>query len=248
MKLDDGDHIVGVSICNADNDVLLTTALGRCIRFAVDEVRVFAGRESDGVRGVRLGEDDRVMSMAILRQVDSTPEERRAYMKHAIAMRKAKGEAGDEAEAVDDADIAEEIGEADLTSERIAQLEAAEQFILTADSGGFGKRTSAYDYRRTGRGGQGLIAHDMARGGHLVAAFPVEHGDQLMMVSDQGQIIRAPVDEIRIAGRNTRGVILFRTAEGEHVVSVERLEGDGEDGDVAVEAPDSEAAPDDDAA
>ncbi len=241
MKLDEGDHIIGVSICNADNDVLLTTALGRCIRFAVDEVRVFAGRESTGVRGIRLADDDKVMSLAILRQVDSTPEERRAYMKHAIAMRKAKGEASDEAETVDDADTADEAGEADLTQERIAQLDAAEQFILTADSGGFGKRTSAYDYRRTGRGGQGLIAHDMARGGHLVAAFPVEHGDQLMMVSDQGQIIRAPVDEIRIAGRNTRGVILFRTAENEHVVSVERLEGDGEDGDVAVQAGNSSA-------
>jgi DNA gyrase subunit A len=239
MKLDEGDHIVGVSICNADQDVLLTTAGGRCIRFSVDEVRVFAGRESTGVRGVRLGEDDKVMSMAILRQVASTPEERRAYMKYAVALRRAKGEAGDEVEAVEDADAAEDAVEADLTAERIAQLEGAEEFILTVDSGGFGKRTSAYDYRRTGRGGQGLLAHDMARGGHLVAAFPVEHGDQLMMVSDQGKIIRAPVDEIRIAGRNTRGVILFRTAENEHVVSVERLEGDGEDGDVAVDGPDT---------
>ena len=223
MKLDEGDHIVGVSICTADQDVLLTTALGRCIRFSVDEVRVFAGRDSTGVRGVRLAEGDRVMSMAILRQVDSTPEERRAYMRYATALRRAKGEAMDEAEAPA-ADEADEGGpDTDLTSERIAQLEAAEQFILTADSEGYGKRTSAYDYRRTGRGGQGLIAHDMSRGGHLVGAFPVEHGDELMMVSDQGQIIRAPVDDIRIAGRNTRGVILFRTAENEHVVSVERL-------------------------
>ncbi len=230
MKLDEGDHIVGVQICSADQNVLLTTALGRCIRFAVDEVRVFAGRESTGVRGVRLAEGDRVISMAILRQVDSTPEERRAYMKYATALRKAKGEALDEAESAPADDIEDAGGEADLTPERIAQLEAAEEFILTADSEGFGKRTSAYDYRRTGRGGQGLIAHDMSRGGHLVGAFPVEHGDGLMMVSDQGQIIRAPVDDIRIAGRNTRGVILFRTAEGEHVVSVERLaEADGGD-------------------
>jgi DNA gyrase subunit A len=125
--------------------------------------------------------------------------------------------------------------EASLSEERRVELGAAEQFILTADSEGYGKRTSAFEYRRTGRGGQGLLAHDLARGGHVVALFPVEHGDQLMMVSDQGQIIRAPVDKIRIAGRNTRGVILFRTGEGEHVVSVERLEGDGEDGDVAVE-------------
>ncbi|MDB5458549.1 MAG: gyrA, partial [Caulobacteraceae bacterium] len=241
MKLDEGDHIVGVSICNADNDVLLTTALGRCIRFGVEEVRVFAGRESDGVRGVRLGEDDRVMSMAILRQVGSTPEERRAYMKLAAAQRRATGEAVDDAGAPADDEDAAEGAETSLSTERFAELGAAEEFILTADSEGFGKRTSAFEYRRTGRGGQGLIAHDMARGGHIVAAFPVEHGDQLMMVSDQGQIIRAPVDEIRIAGRNTRGVILFRTAEGEHVVSVERLEGDGEDGDVAVDAEDNSA-------
>ncbi len=238
MKLDEGDHIVGVSICSADQDVLLTTALGRCIRFSVDEVRVFAGRDSTGVRGVRLADADRVMSMAILRQVDSTPEERRAYMKYATALRRAKGEALDEAE-TPTPDETEDAGpDTDLTSERIAQLEAAEQFILTADSEGFGKRTSAYDYRRTGRGGQGLIAHDMSRGGHLVAAFPVEPGDELMMVSDQGKIIRAPVQDIRIAGRNTRGVILFRTAENEHVVSVERLaeaegsdDAEGSDGD-----------------
>jgi DNA gyrase subunit A len=227
MKLDEGDHIVGVAICSADLDVLLTTALGRCIRFAVDEVRVFAGRDSTGVRGVKLGDGDRVISMAILRQVQSTPDERRAYMKYATALRKAKGEALDEAEPADDADEAGVDVDADLTPERIAQLEAAEEFILTADADGYGKRTSAYDYRQTGRGGQGLIAHDMSRGGHLVGAFPVEHGDELMMVSDQGQIIRAPVDDIRIASRNTRGVILFRTGEGEHVVSVERLEGEG---------------------
>jgi DNA gyrase subunit A len=204
----------------------------------VDEVRVFAGRDSTGVRGVRLAGGDKVMSMAILRQVAANPDERRAYMKYATALRKAKGEAveGEEAPAPDEA---EEGGDdANLTPERIAQLEAAEQFILTADSEGFGKRTSAYDYRRTGRGGQGLTAHDMSRGGHLVAAFPVEHGDEIMMVSDQGQIIRAPVDQIRIAGRATRGVILFRTAQDEHVVSVEHLEAaaeaadDGEVGDV----------------
>ena len=234
MKLDEGDHIVGVSICTADQDVLLTTALGRCIRFAVDEVRVFAGRDSTGVRGVRLADGDRVMSMAILRQVGSTPEERRAYMKQAAALRRATGEALDDAGTPDDEEVGD-VAEAALSPERFVELGAAEQFILTADSEGFGKRTSAYEYRRTGRGGQGLIAHDMARGGHLVASFPVETGDELMMVSDQGQIIRAPVGEIRIAGRNTRGVILFRTAEGEHVVSVEHLEASGEDGDAAGE-------------
>jgi DNA gyrase subunit A len=239
MKLDEGDHIVGVSICNAEQDVLLTTALGRCIRFAVDEVRVFAGRESSGVRGVKLGDGDRVISMAILRQVQSTPDERRAYMKHATALRRAKGEAVEEAEPAEDAEDAGE--DANLSSERFAQLEAAEQFILTADSEGYGKRTSAYDYRQTGRGGQGLIAHDLARGGHVVGAFPVDQGDELMMVSSQGQIIRAPVDDIRIASRNTRGVILFRTGDGERVVSVERLE--GESSEAADSSGDPPAAP-----
>jgi DNA gyrase subunit A len=231
MKLDEDDHIVGVQMCTAAQDVLLTTALGRCIRFAVDEVRVFAGRDSTGVRGIRLAEGDKVMSMAILRQVDATPDERRAYMKYATALRRAKGEAAEDADVAQADDVEDGAGEADLSGERIAQLEAAEQFILTADSEGFGKRTSAYDYRRTGRGGQGLTAHDMSRGGHLVAAFPVEQGDEIMMVSDQGQIIRAPVDQIRIAARATRGVILFRTAEGEHVVSVEHLEASGDASD-----------------
>jgi DNA gyrase subunit A len=228
MKLDEGDDIVGVHMCTADQDVLLTTALGRCIRFAVDEVRVFAGRDSTGVRGIRLAAGDKVMSMAVLRQVDATPDERRAYMKHATALRKAKGEAAEDGDAAHADDAEEGGGEADLSGERIAQLEAAEQFILTADAEGYGKRTSAYDYRRTGRGGQGLTAHDMSRGGHLVAAFPVEPDDEIMMVSDQGQIIRMPVDAIRIAGRATRGVILFRTGEGEQVVSVEHLEASGE--------------------
>ncbi len=217
-----------MSICTADQDVLLTTALGRCIRFSVDEVRVFAGRDSTGVRGVRLAETDKVMSMAILDQVDATPDERRAYMKRATALRRAMGQAADDADAPPADDGEDAGGEADLSAERIAQLEAAEQFILTADSEGFGKRTSAYDYRRTGRGGQGLTAHDMSRGGRLVAAFPVQQGDELMMVSDQGQIIRLPVDNIRIASRATRGVILFRTAENEHVVSVEHIENTGE--------------------
>ena len=235
MKLDEGDHIIGVSICTAVQDVLLTTALGRCIRFSVDEVRVFAGRDSTGVRGIRLADGDKVMSMAILDQVDATPDERRAYIKRATALRRSTGEAADEVDAPVDDDEAEEGEAQQLSQDRFIALGAAEQFILTADTEGYGKRTSAYDYRRTGRGGQGLTAHDMSRGGRLVAAFPVEHGDELMMVSDQGQIIRMPVDNIRIAGRATRGVILFRTAEGEHVVSVEHLEASGE---ASGEAPD----------
>ena len=230
MKLDEGDAIIGVALCQASDDVLLTSALGRCIRFPVDDVRVFAGRESTGVRGLRLAKDDTVISMAILRSVEATPDERGAYLKHAAAMRRATGDVVDEESVADEpADEAEEAGaEVALSVERIGQLAAAEQFVLTVSSEGFGKRTSAYDYRRSGRGGQGLIAHDLTRrGGRLVASFPVEDSDEILLVSDQGQLIRVPVDQIRIAGRNTQGVTIFRKADDEHVVSVERIEGNG---------------------
>ena len=228
MKLDDGDSIVGVGLCTAAEDVLLTTALGRCIRFSVDDVRVFAGRESTGVRGIRLGDDDTVISMAVLHGVDATPAERTGYLKHASAMRSAGP--GDDADAVtpSEDDEEESVGtEGDnLSPERLAALEAAQEFVLTVSSEGFGKRSSAYDYRRTGRGGQGLIAHDLSRrGGRLVASFPVEDADEILLVTDQGQLIRVPVKQIRTAGRNTQGVTIFRTADNEHVVSVDRLEG-----------------------
>ncbi len=225
MKLDEGDSIVGVGICMPDqNDILLTTSVGRCIRFAVDEVRVFAGRDSTGVRGIRLADGDSVISMAILNAVDATPAERVAYLKRQRALLRAQN--GD-----DDADapaVEEDVEEADdnieLSNERFVQLGAAEEYILTLSSEGLGKRSSAYDYRRTGRGGQGLLAHDLSRkGGRLAAAFPVTEGDEILLVTDQGQLIRVPVGQIRIAARNTQGVIVFRTGENEHVVSVERL-------------------------
>ncbi|HEV2531685.1 DNA gyrase subunit A [Phenylobacterium sp.] len=235
MKLDEGDSIVGVAVCNAQvNDVLLTTALGRCIRFAVEEVRVFAGRDSTGVRGIRLAAGDSVISMAILRAVQATPEERAAYVKHARAMARAADGAtddGEEAAAEDDAEVTDAIS---LPTERIAELGGAEEIILTVSTEGFGKRTSAYEFRRTGRGGQGLLAQDLTkRGGKLAGSFPVDEGDQLLLVSDQGQLIRVPVNQVRLAGRNTQGVIIFRKHEDEHVVSVERLPDQGEDdGDV----------------
>lgn len=243
MKLDEGDAIVGVGVCNAQaNDILLTTALGRAIRFAVDEVRVFAGRDSTGVRGVRLAEGDSVISMAILRSVAATAEERAAYVKHANAMRRAAAGEGDEVEDVaapeDDEDAA---GEAALSPERIAELGAAEEVILTVSTEGYGKRTSAYEFRRTGRGGQGLLAQDLTkRGGRLAASFPVEDSDQILLVTDQGQLIRTPVSQVRMVGRNTSGVIIFRTGKDEHVVSVERLADTGEDDAAEPEAPSAE--------
>jgi DNA gyrase subunit A len=244
MKLDEGDSIVGVGVCNAgENDILLTTALGRCIRFATEEVRVFAGRDSTGVRGIRLAEGDSVISMAILRSVPATPDERSAYVKHANAMRRAVTGEGDDVEDVAAPDDEEETaGDAALSPERIAELGAAEEVILTVSTEGYGKRTSAYEFRRTGRGGQGLLAQDLTkRGGRLAASFPVEDSDQILLVTDQGQLIRTPVEQVRMVGRNTSGVIIFRTSAEEHVVSVERLADSGEDeeGDDGLEAPEA---------
>ena len=242
MKLDAGDGIVGVGLCTVDHDVLLTTALGQCIRFGVDDVRVFAGRESTGVRGIRLSEADQVISMAILLHLGISAAEQRAYLKYAKAMRAVTGEAVDEAEVAvadepeSDAAGAEE-GEAVLTLEQISALGAQEQFILTLSDTGYGKRSSSFEYRVTGRGGKGLVAHDLSkRGGKVVASFPVEDGDEIVLVTDQGQLIRCPVAEIRIAARNTQGVTIFRTADDERVVSVERLaEGDKGDDDTGSE-------------
>jgi DNA gyrase subunit A len=245
MKLEEGDSIIGVALCQAADDVLLTTAVGRCIRFPVDDVRVFAGRESTGVRGIRLPDGDSVISMAILRAVPASPAEREAYLKHANAVRNAATADGGEPDepAAPEEDVEAPEGQVSLGVERIAELGAAEEFVLTVSSEGFGKRTSAYDYRRTGRGGQGLIAHDLTkRGGRLVASFPVEESDELLLVSDQGQLIRVRVAQVRIAARNTQGVTIFRKAEDEHVVSVERVEGGAEADD---DAPDDVEAPGD---
>ena len=232
MKLEDGDSMVGVALCTADDDVMLTTALGRAIRFKADDVRVFKGRDSTGVRGVRLQAGDEVISMAVLGRVDATPEERAAYIKHANAMRRAaQGEADDETTAVVEDDGDEAAGDAVLSVERIAELGAAEQFILTITETGFGKRSSAYEYRRTGRGGQGLTAHGLGgrAGDRLAASFPVEDSDDLLLVTSGGQMIRTRVDQIRVVGRTSQGVTVFRTADGEKVVSVERLPDSGED-------------------
>ena len=230
MKLEEeGDRIIGVQICREDEDVLLTTAQGMCIRFPVDTVRVFAGRTSTGVRGIKLDKGNHVISMAILRHVETTSEEAKAYLKHAAAMRRAAGEAdADEPEDAETPDVA-------ISQERIAELGAREQFILTVTENGYGKRTASYEYRTSGRGGKGIIAiQTSSRNGPVVAAFPVEDSDQIMLVTDGGQLIRTPVDGIRIAGRNTQGVTIFRTREDENVVSVGRIEdvdGDEEEGE-----------------
>jgi len=238
MKLEEeGDEILNVETCTERDDVLLTTALGQCIRFPVDDVRVFAGRNSVGVRGITLGNGDRIISMAIVGHVDAEPWERAAYLKRSAAERRASG--------VDEEDIAlvgEEVGEVgDLSDERYLELGSQEQFVLTVSQKGYGKRSSSYDFRTSGRGGKGIRATDTSKTGEigeLVAAFPVEEKDQLMLVSDGGQLIRVPVDGIRIASRATKGVTIFSTAKDEKVVSVERIsepEGDEDAEDVAEE-------------
>jgi DNA gyrase subunit A len=233
MKLDEGDGIVSVQLCSEKDDVLLTTALGQAIRFEVTDVRVFAGRDSTGVRGIRLAEGDEVISMGILRHMDVTSEEARAYLKHAAAMRRAA--TGEEEEISDDEE--EAVAEAALSAERIAELGAAEEFIFTVADDGMGKRSSAYDYRVTGRGGKGLVAQNIwgrdKKGGpvkKVAQSFPVGDGDEVMLVTDGGQLIRTPVDQIRIAGRSTAGVWVLRTGDGERVVSAARLVDDGEGG------------------
>jgi DNA gyrase subunit A len=226
MKLDEGDSIVDVQICTENDDVLLTSAAGQCIRFPVDDVRVFSGRTSMGVRGINLADGDKLISQSILRHVEASAEERAAYLKRANAVRRGGSGEGEE----NGGDGEEATGAIELGQERYAQLSAAEQFVLTISEKGFGKRTSSYEYRTTNRGGKGIVAMAATeRNGRIVASFPVEETDQIMLVTDGGQLIRCPVDGIRIAGRATQGVIVFSTAEGERVASVERISEEGED-------------------
>ena len=226
MKLDEGDAIVDVQICTENDDVLLTSAAGQCIRFAVSDVRVFQGRTSMGVRGINLADGDKLISLSILRHVEATADERAAYLKRANAVRRGtNGEAEENGADAEEAEGAIELGE-----QRYVVMSEAEQFVLTISEKGFGKRTSSYEYRTTGRGGKGIVAMTITeKNGRLVASFPIEESDQIMLVTDGGQLIRCPVDGIRIAGRATQGVIVFSTAEGERVASVERLSEEGED-------------------
>jgi DNA gyrase subunit A len=231
MKLDEGDAIVDVQICTENDDVLLTSAGGQCIRFAVNDVRVFQGRTSIGVRGINLADGDKLISLSILRHVEASADERVAYLKRANAVR--RGSNGDaEENGVDTQEAEEAEGAIELGQTRYAELSAAEQFVLTVSEKGFGKRTSSFEYRTTGRGGKGIVAMSITeKNGRLVASFPIEESDQIMLVTDGGQLIRCPIDGIRIAGRSTQGVIVFSTAEGEKVASVERLSEEGEQGD-----------------
>ena len=245
MKLDEGDAIAGAQLCRDTDNILLTTAEGQAIRFPVTDVRIFKGRESTGVRGIKLEGDDRVISLAILRHMDATPAERAAYLKQANAMRRAAAgeragaENGDaagafgetEEGAIDDGEAIESGDIADLTQSRYAEMGAAEQYVLTVSERGFGKRTSSYEYRTSGRGGKGIIAMAVnERNGPLIASFPVEDSDQIMLVTNGGKLIRCPIEGISVIGRSAQGVTIFRTEPDERVVSAEPVTDDGSGG------------------
>ncbi|MDJ0929563.1 DNA gyrase subunit A [Breoghania sp.] len=249
MKLEEEDgSIINVETCRESDDVLLTTALGQAIRFPVTAVRLFQSRSSTGVRGISLADGDSVISMSIVNHFDATSDERAEYLKRRRLMR---GETEDVT--LEGEDGAVSGGE--LSEERYVEMSAIEQHILTVSENGFGKRTSSFEYRITGRGGKGIAAMTVnERNGNLIASFPVEDADQIMLVTDGGQLIRCPVDGIRVAGRSTQGVTVFHTADDEHVVAVERISEDvngehDEDEDIDGEdAPDGEASegPDED--
>jgi DNA gyrase subunit A len=227
MKLAEGDRIIGVATCTDADDFLLTTRGGKAIRFPVSDVRVFKGRDSTGVRGIKLVSSDEVVSLALLYHADATSPEARAYLKQASAARRA--ESGEAEAPVEGDDIEEGVEEATLTPERYAALGAREQFVMTLSQTGFGKRSSSYEYRVTGRGGSGIVAIGMGKkNSAVIASFPVEDSDDLMMIADSGQTIRVAVSGISIQGRAAQGVTVFRVDEGERVVSVERIADVGE--------------------
>jgi DNA gyrase subunit A len=232
MKLEEGDRLIGVATCRDGDDVFLATRLGRCIRFQIsdDQLRVFTGRDSAGVRGIKLGAGDEVNSLAVLRHVDATHGERAAYLRAIAARRRISGYEEEAAEVAAEpvadipaAEVEEENGDAvTLTADRIADMTAAEEILLTVTDGGFGKRSSAYDYRVSGRGGLGITNIMLAprNGTAVVATLPVRRGDDVMLVTDAGRLIRVPADQVRITARQTMGVTLFRLGATERVTSV----------------------------
>ena len=219
MKLQGDDKIKSVETCTDNDDILITTSKGQCIRFRVKDVRLFVGRSSTGVRGIKLAKDNRVISATIINALNATTEERLAYIKMSKAVR---GDLEQEVEINEDS-----IEDADptvLSDEKYAEMGASEQFILSISNNGFGKRTSTYEYRVTGRGGKGIIAMVVnERNGDLSDSFPVDPSNQIILVTDKGKLIRCPVDDIRIASRSTQGVKIFDIDNEEQVVSVERL-------------------------
>ena len=226
MKLDSKERIISVQTCTEDNDILLASKKGQSIRFNVDKVRVFASRSSTGVRGIRLSKNDSVVGMAVLNRVKASNDELRAYLKMSSMMRKATTDDNN-----DDDDLDFEGNDIELSTERYSELAASEEIILTVASNGQGKRSSAYEYRTTNRGGKGVIGIKMTKShGDLVASFVVDGNDQIMLIDNSGKLIRCPITDIRIMGRTTQGVKIFNIDKNAHVVSVERIfESEGEE-------------------
>lgn len=225
MKLDDGDKLINVALCDDSNDIMLAAKSGKCIRFSVEDLRVFVGRNSTGVRGIKLQDDDEVISMSVLKHCAYSVEERDEYLRVSNAMKRMETENGGDACISPD-----QTGLLNLLDvAKFEEMRKAEEFILTVTVTGYGKRTSSYEYRVTGRGGQGIANMEMSpRNKEVVSSFPIEDGKEIMMVTDGGKLIRMPVDDIRVAGRKTQGVILFRTGENEKVVSVTWLDSDAD--------------------
>ena len=223
MKLDEGDRLINVALCDEHNDIMLATRQGKCIRFPVTDVRVFVGRNSTGVRGIKLAKGDEVISMTMLKHISATVEQRDEYLKVSGAMKRMEAESGMNA-----CISADQTGLLKLLSlTQFEEMQKLEEFILSVTVTGYGKRSSSYEYRVTGRGGQGIANMEMSpRNKEVVSSFPITDDKDIMMVTDGGKLIRMPVNDIRIAGRKTQGVILFRTAENEKVVSVTKLDAD----------------------
>lgn len=225
---DADDRLIAVATCTDANDVLLATRNGKSIRFPVSDVRVFAGRSSVGVRGIRLLNGDEVISLSILRHEEIAPDVRNAYLSLAARRRRQTDEEGEIAAEVpfepEEAEGEPAGDEGSISEDTYADLAQREEFVLSVTEKGFGVRSSAYDYRITGRGGQGIDNMDLSRRRDaIVAVFPVGHNDQVMLVTDGGMVIRCPVDDIRIARRRSQGVVIFKVGDGERVVSVARL-------------------------
>lgn len=230
MKLDEGDKLINVAMCDENNDIMLATRQGKCIRFPVTDVRVFVGRNSTGVRGIKLAPKDEVISMTMLKHIKASVEERDEYLKVSGAMKKIDAESGEISCITPD-----QTGLLNLLSiDKFEEMQKLEEFILTVTVTGYGKRSSSYEYRVTGRGGSGIANMEMSpRNKEVVSSFPITDDKDIMMVTDGGKLIRMPVNDIRVAGRKTQGVILFRTAENEKVVSVTKLDADeGSDAEI----------------
>ncbi|HTH98201.1 MAG TPA: DNA gyrase subunit A [Stellaceae bacterium] len=235
---DADDALVGVAVCTNEDDVLLATREGRAIRFPAEDVRVFTGRSSVGVRGIKLLKADRVISMSVLHHIDVTAEERTAYIAEANRRRRAAGEEAEiEGSAEIDAGVEDEETSATVSTldeARFIEMQAREEILLSITAKGFGVRSSAYHYRLTGRGGQGIANVDVRRrNDEVMAVFPVQQSDEVVLVTDLGQVIRCPVGDIRIAGRGSQGVVVFKVAEGERVVSVASFSDTGEENGAA---------------